>query len=252
MLFAALIATLAAEPSCDVPPKAPALPAPSQFACPQGATAKESGEGLITCLRKDGKETGDSLLVFDGGGILHHPDGLSISWVNDRVRFFVQNQRDEPAGPRVQLDASGALKLYELYGADGKLLCARYYDGARLKRRIDGAKETWFDAQGKPIDLKVPLSKEEISDTIREHSSEVKFCYEKRLQEVKGELQGTVSVEFDIQKGAVSGAKLAEDGLRDPGVTDCMLARIAKWRFRPANEATSVTFPWVFKKAEGK
>src|SRR5581483_10051441 len=103
----------------------------------------------------------------------------------------------------------------------------------------------WFDAQGRAIPSSAPLEADEIRATLAEHTNEVRFCYEKRLGEVKGALKGEVEMEFDVKDGEVSSVRIAKDGLHDSGVTDCLALKIAKWKFRPATEETTVAFPYV-------
>ena len=95
------------------------------------------------------------------------------------------------------------------------------------------------------------LSKEVIARIIKQHQSEIKFCYETELQK-KPELSGKVAVLFTINGGGlVNDANVAETTLNDGSAEGCMLSRIRRWKF-PEPEGggvVTVTFPWIFKPA---
>jgi TonB family protein len=95
------------------------------------------------------------------------------------------------------------------------------------------------------------LSKDVIARVIRQHQSEIKFCYEQELQKT-ADLAGKVAVMFTIDPaGAVADANVSESSLASPSAESCMLARIRRWKF-PEPEGggvVTVTFPWIFKPA---
>jgi TonB family protein len=95
------------------------------------------------------------------------------------------------------------------------------------------------------------LSKEVIAKIIRDHQSEIKYCYEVELQRHPS-LYGKVAVLFTIDgSGTVSQASVAESSLGNPSAEQCMLARIRRWKFPEPQGGglVSVNFPWVFKPA---
>ncbi|MDP1828106.1 MAG: AgmX/PglI C-terminal domain-containing protein [Archangium sp.] len=97
------------------------------------------------------------------------------------------------------------------------------------------------------------LDKDVILKVIKHHQNEIKFCYEMELQKNR-ELAGTVKVRWLIgPAGAVLDTGVLDDTLNNARVTECIRGRIARWRFpAPAGGgAVSVTFPWIFKSAEG-
>src|SRR5438094_277190 len=49
------------------------------------------------------------------------------------------------------------------------------------------------------------------------------------------------------KKGEVNQVQPIEDTLHDPPVSDCIVARINDWKYRPANEEVDVAYPFVFK-----
>lgn len=98
------------------------------------------------------------------------------------------------------------------------------------------------------------LTKEEISDVIHKHESEVRFCYELQLQQ-KPKLAGKVGVAFDIgATGEVVEAKVATDTLNDEAVVSCIVGRVKRWHFpKPiGGGVVHVTFPWTLMPAEAE
>jgi hypothetical protein len=230
---------------CETTPAKPAIPLASQFECPKNSERVETDE-LLVCRQKDGRLTDDSF----GKGIVTRSEGLAMAWIGAQVMAFGQRHKGQPVGDQLIFDTQGRVTKHEFYDAKGALVCARHYREGRLVRSAEGRDWHWFDAQGKAIPPTQELSADEIRATLSEHQNEVRFCYEKRLQEVKGRLEGQVEMEFDVINGEVSNVRVAKDGLHDTGVTDCMALRIAKWKFRPAQEEATVSFPYVFTPVE--
>jgi TonB family protein len=95
------------------------------------------------------------------------------------------------------------------------------------------------------------ISKEPIAKVIRRHFSEIKFCYERMLQQ-KPELEGKVVLNFTFDgTGSVVDAAVSESTLEEPNVEECMLARVRRWKFpvQPGAGIVSVNHPWIFKPA---
>ncbi len=112
------------------------------------------------------------------------------------------------------------------------------------------AKETTRVVPGHTIVLG-GLSKEVIARVIRQHQSEIKYCYEVELQK-RLTLFGKVAVLFTIDPaGSVSEANVSESSLDNQNTEQCMLVHIRRWKF-PEPEGggiVTVTFPWIFKPA---
>lgn len=95
------------------------------------------------------------------------------------------------------------------------------------------------------------LEKTDLKRVIDSHSSEVRFCYEKLLQD-QPTLAGKLSVRWAIgPDGSVLGAAVVHDEL-DPAVAKCVVARVKRWEFPPprGGGTVQVTFPWIFKRAD--
>jgi hypothetical protein len=111
-------------------------------------------------------------------------------------------------------------------------------------------KETTRIIPGKTI-VEGGLSKEVIARIIRQHQSEIKYCYEVELQKNPA-LFGKVAVLFIINAaGIVSEANVSETSLANQNTEQCMLTRIRRWKFPEplGGGIVTVTFPWIFKPA---
>jgi TonB family protein len=85
-----------------------------------------------------------------------------------------------------------------------------------------------------------------IGDFIRNHTREIRDCYEKRLQERKT-LQGKLVARFDIgPSGRVIGA-IAE-GMGDRELALCVVKVVRGWEFEKPQSGGKlrVVYPWVF------
>jgi len=85
-----------------------------------------------------------------------------------------------------------------------------------------------------------------IGEYIRDHSGDIKDCYERRLSERKT-LQGKMIARFDIgPRGRVIGA--TADGLGDRELTICVVKVIRGWQFDKPQSGGKlrVAYPWVF------
>lgn len=95
------------------------------------------------------------------------------------------------------------------------------------------------------------LDKDEILAVLKSHEAEVRFCYERVLQD-SPTLEGSVRVTWQI--GPDGSPLPGVHGEREPAldaVASCIEERIARWRFPEPRGGglVNVTFPWVFKVA---
>lgn len=94
------------------------------------------------------------------------------------------------------------------------------------------------------------LDRNEISAVIQRHLSEVRFCYEKGLQN-KPQLSGRVSIRFLIgAKGLVTIAQVDQSSLGHSPVEGCIRDRLKTWNFpRPEGGVTvKVTYPFILRR----
>lgn len=85
-----------------------------------------------------------------------------------------------------------------------------------------------------------------IGDYIRNHTREIRDCYEKRLQERKT-LQGKLVARFDIgPSGRVIGA--TAEGMGDRELALCVVKVVRGWEFEKPQSGGKlrVGYPWVF------
>jgi TonB family protein len=85
-----------------------------------------------------------------------------------------------------------------------------------------------------------------IGEYIRDHTREIRDCYEKRLQERKT-LQGKVVARFDIgPSGRVIGA--SAEGIADRELIVCVVKVVRGWEFEKPQSGGKirVVYPWVF------
>lgn len=114
-----------------------------------------------------------------------------------------------------------------------------------------GKKRTFMPADGPRELIGNGLDKDVVMGVIRRHQSEIKFCYEKELQQ-KASLAGKIAVTWTIDAtGSIADAQVAESGLNDANVEACILERIRRWRFPEpkGGGVVVITFPWVFHAA---
>jgi TonB family protein len=114
-----------------------------------------------------------------------------------------------------------------------------------------GKKQTFFPGDGPKQILGEGLPRDVIMAVIRRHQSEIKFCYERELQQ-NAKLAGKIAVSFTIDgSGSISEAQVAESGVDNANVESCMLERIRRWKFPEPHGGgvVVVTFPWVFSAA---
>jgi TonB family protein len=91
-----------------------------------------------------------------------------------------------------------------------------------------------------------------IGDYIRNHTREIRDCYEKRLQERKT-LQGKLVARFDIgPSGQVIGA--SAEGMGDRELSVCVVKVVRGWEFEKPQSGGKlrVSYPWVFTPTPGQ
>lgn len=96
------------------------------------------------------------------------------------------------------------------------------------------------------------LDRSVIADVIRRHQNQIRFCYEKELQQ-NPSLEGKVAVQFTIDgTGSVAQVLIQEDTVGSGGaVGRCINQRIRRWRFPEPKGGGEVivSYPWIFRSA---
>ena len=93
------------------------------------------------------------------------------------------------------------------------------------------------------------LDKRIIQKVVRQHSGELRACYEKELAKVKG-LNGRVVVVWIISpQGVVSKALVKESTIKNKAVEDCVVNSIKFWRFPvpKGGGMVQIEYPFVFE-----
>lgn len=112
-------------------------------------------------------------------------------------------------------------------------------------------KQTFSPGDGPRTIVGDGLPKEVVMAVIRRHQSEIKFCYERELQQ-NAKLAGKIAVTWTIDAaGSIADAVVAESGVDNANVEACMLERIRRWKFPEpkGGGVVVITFPWVFHAA---
>jgi hypothetical protein len=98
------------------------------------------------------------------------------------------------------------------------------------------------------------LDKEIIRRIIRRHINEVKFCYEKELQQ-HPDLYGRVIIQFTIAgTGGVVASVVQQSTMGNPTVEQCIAGAVRRWEFpKPqGGGVVIVSYPFVLKAAGGE
>lgn len=99
--------------------------------------------------------------------------------------------------------------------------------------------------------LSADYDRDLVLKVVKRHQNEIRFCYESELTRDPS-LAGKVTVSWTIAgTGEVEAAVIAESGLSNAKVEDCIVNRVSRWRFAEPKGGgeVRVTFPWVFQVA---
>jgi TonB family protein len=138
-------------------------------------------------------------------------------------------------------------------GGDGKGVAGSnvgYGKGNRASVGGQGQGFTPFvsaDANGSMVDE--GLTKDEVGEVIHRHLSEVRYCYESAMIRTP-DIEGKLMTNFTINgQGVVKMAEVKSSTLPDPRLDDCIIRRLATWKFpKPRGGVdVAVTYPFIFK-----
>lgn len=93
------------------------------------------------------------------------------------------------------------------------------------------------------------LDREVIAEVIRSQLGQILYCYERQLSATPN-LFGKVAIHFVISPlGTVETQKIKETSLRNHNVENCILQKVARWRFPQPKGGTKVvvSYPFMFK-----
>ncbi len=98
------------------------------------------------------------------------------------------------------------------------------------------------------------IDPELIRKVIREHASEVRYCYEQELV-VNPKLEGKVAIQWQIgPEGHASGCVIHSDTtLLNDSVQKCIMSRIVTWQFpKPKGGGIAIVkYPWILRTSGG-
>jgi hypothetical protein len=98
------------------------------------------------------------------------------------------------------------------------------------------------------------IDPELIRKVIREHASEVRYCYEQELV-VNPKLEGKVAIQWQIgPDGGASACTVHSDStLMSDKVQQCIMSRIVMWRFpKPKGGGIAIVkYPWILRTSGG-
>ncbi|MEK6607770.1 MAG: AgmX/PglI C-terminal domain-containing protein, partial [Myxococcota bacterium] len=94
------------------------------------------------------------------------------------------------------------------------------------------------------------LTQAQIEAVVRAHLAGIKYCYEKELVGAP-KLEGTVTIKWWIDgEGEVFKALVDSSTANNPGLEECVVRQINRWRFpKPGGGTVIVRYPFSFKSA---
>lgn len=98
-------------------------------------------------------------------------------------------------------------------------------------------------------DVTEGLTKEQVGEVIHRHLSEVRYCYESAMIR-QNDIEGKLMVAFTIGgTGMVKSTEVKQSTLSDARLDDCILRRLATWKFPlpKGGVDVAVTYPFIFK-----
>jgi outer membrane biosynthesis protein TonB len=93
------------------------------------------------------------------------------------------------------------------------------------------------------------LTKDEVGEVIHRHMSEVRYCYESAMLR-QPDIEGKLTIDFVIGgPGSVKSSEVKSSTLPDPRLDDCILRRLATWKFPQTKGGVdvAVSYPFIFK-----
>lgn len=120
-----------------------------------------------------------------------------------------------------------------------------------LAGKVAKKKDRDIDISAGRVEIRGSLAKEIIRRVIREHLSQIRYCYEKELQRTPG-IFGKVSTQFTISgQGTVIDSRVTQTTLGNQAVERCITQKIRTWKFpKPKGGGiVVVNYPFVLKQS---
>jgi outer membrane biosynthesis protein TonB len=132
-------------------------------------------------------------------------------------------------------------------GAGGAGAKVGYGKGERASVNGQGSALVSLDIPGSSVEE--GLTKDEVGAVIHQHMSEIRYCYESAMLRTP-DLEGKLIVDFTIgANGTVKSTAAKSSTLADPRLDDCILRRLATWKFPQPKGGidVAVMYPFIFK-----
>jgi len=182
--------------------------------------------------------------------------GATISCGGDEMHVnprFVLSVDPEKAPMTCLVTIDGQRGVFHTMG-DSTMNCAVDGDRVTCTERISVTPDpTLADPDFQPPESEpvnaafVPADSEglDIKSVVEENSGQLKYCYEKRLQENK-DLEGKIEVTWTLEGGVATATEVLSNSTADPKLADCIVEKIQSWDF-PVDAEGQVTWPFVFR-----
>ena len=124
---------------------------------------------------------------------------------------------------------------------------AGYKKGDKAGVQGQGQAFVSLDAPGASVEE--GLTKDEVGEVIHRHMSEIRYCYEAAMVRTP-DVEGKLLVDFTIGAGGlVKTSSVKDSTLPDPRLDDCILRRLASWKFPTPKGGieVAVSYPFIFK-----
>lgn len=124
---------------------------------------------------------------------------------------------------------------------------AGYGKGEHAGVKGQGGAFVSMDAGGASVEE--GLTKDEVGEVIHRHLSEVRYCYESAMLRTP-DIEGKLITNFTIGgNGMIKSTEVKQSTLPDPRLDDCILRRLATWKFPTPRGGVdvAVTYPFIFK-----
>jgi hypothetical protein len=95
-----------------------------------------------------------------------------------------------------------------------------------------------------------PADVGEFRDVVKRYRPHLKYCYETRLKK-NPNLSGRVEIAWTVSGGRVADAYVVSNLTEDSALADCVVGRMALWRFPSSLDGQDVTWPFVFRPKKG-
>lgn len=230
-----------AEPAASAAPAAsggPAVPKTVEKAAVVQAFRAKALQSAVSGLLKGGMTTLLAQSDFVAG---------KTASADARRIFNTKNEALRATGAEVGLAANRNVKVGGIGGGSGAGGGVGYGKGERAG--ISGQGKSTIAMDTSASDVAEGLTKEQVGEVIHRHMSEVRYCYESSMIRMP-DIEGKLLVAFTIGgAGQVKSSSVKQSTLPDPRLDDCIIRRLATWKFPIPKGGidVSVTYPFIFK-----